>query len=66
MLTRQQIAFLHPEYLKQLARPDVQRDLRWARHIGTIAFISTLMIVAVSAIVYVLRHADAIDAGRWM
>ena len=31
MLTRPQIAFLHPEYLKQLARPDVQRDLRGAK-----------------------------------
>jgi hypothetical protein len=28
MLTRQQIAFLHPEYLALPARPDVQRDLR--------------------------------------
>jgi hypothetical protein len=66
MLTRQQIAFLHPEYLALPARPDVQRDLRGAERIGTIAFISTLMIVAIAAIVYVLMHADAIDAGRWM
>ena len=57
MLTNPQIAFLRPEYLKQLARPDVQRDLRGARIVRVCAWAIGFITVSYAlAMAWVYAH----------
>ena len=57
MLTRPQIAYLHPEYLTQLARPEVQHDLRGAQIIRICAWVIEFITVGFAlAMAWVYAH----------